>query len=233
VNDLAQPIGRFHTALGDLLAVVCPGWEPPDASNAWALAHPTEHGVTVRRWRLGEALAANPLLARQYPAELVAAIVLDHDVSLNRQLVEPLIVATSHERVLNLLLAHAEPADLVRQTGAVMAWYWASMPIGIPCPFPYAQTPRTSEIEVATAADDRSARPLDVLPPLLDHRGGCGDGLLESSRDMATVRGSNSWQCFARGIALGRSGLVPPATRHTQVQMSTPSPLVTTRRGKS
>jgi hypothetical protein len=97
---------------------------------------------------LGEALAADPHAARVQAAEVVAAIALDHDVSLDHQLVQPLLVATSHERVLDLLLRHIESTDLVRQAGAAMAWYWASMPIGIPYPFPYALTPRTTDDEI-------------------------------------------------------------------------------------
>lgn len=121
---------------------------PPDASKDWELAHPVEYQVTAGRWRLGEALASDLHAARENAAEVVAAIALDHDVSLDRQLVEPLLVATSHERVLDLLLLHLESADFVRQIGAAMAWYWASMPIGIPYPFPYALTPRSTEDQV-------------------------------------------------------------------------------------
>ena len=146
LNGSARPLDRFRAALTELLDIVCPGWVPPAAPDGEALA--IDEDVAARRWRLGEALAADPHAAREHAAEIVAAIALDHDVSLDHQLVEPLLVATCHERTLGLLLPHLESTDLVRQTGAARAWYWASMPIGIPYPFPYALTPRTTDDEV-------------------------------------------------------------------------------------
>ena len=112
-GDLAT---EFERGLDGLLAELCPEWRAPD------LLEPYDRR-NAKRMRVGQLVGARPHLAPR----VLAVVACDEDVSLNKQLIRPLLEAVGRRTVQRHLISVIDTGPAHKKVCAVRAWYWSQV----------------------------------------------------------------------------------------------------------
>ncbi|GIJ81285.1 hypothetical protein SAMN05443287_12320 [Micromonospora phaseoli] len=120
---------EFEQRLDELLAELCPDWRHPELpepyrNNDRFVAYNRRN---AKRLHLGDLLAARPEVAAAVADRLLAVIVCDEDVSSNKQLIHPLLVALGRRHVQRYLISVIETGPEHKKVCAVRAWYWSQV----------------------------------------------------------------------------------------------------------
>jgi hypothetical protein len=112
---------EFYRRFAELSAVL--GLELPDTG-----IHDYQTGE-AQRARFRQLVAATPRLPESWFGALMSTLVVDPDVSSNRQFIEPAVTAYGRRRVLETLLRYLTTGSAYERAGAANAWYWAEVPV--------------------------------------------------------------------------------------------------------
>jgi hypothetical protein len=100
--------------------VPSPRWSVGEKAQYWDYER-----CNVKRMHLGEVLRERPSDAAAFADRVLDAIVCDEDVSFNRQLIEPMIVAVGRRAVQEYLIEAVRMSAAPQKVCAVRAWYWS------------------------------------------------------------------------------------------------------------
>jgi hypothetical protein len=120
---------EFEQGLDDLLAELCPEWQPPELpepchGNQDFLAYERRN---AKRIRLGDLLTTRPDVAAEVADRVLAVIACDEDVSFNKQLIRPVLAAVGRRTVQRYLISVIESGSEHKKVCAVRAWYWSQV----------------------------------------------------------------------------------------------------------
>jgi hypothetical protein len=120
---------EFERRLDDLLAELCPEWQPPELpepyrSNQRFRAYNRRN---AKRMQLGDLLRTRPEVAVAVVDRVLDVIACDEDVSSNKQLIHPALAAVGRRTVQRYLISVIETGPEHKKVCAVRAWYWSQV----------------------------------------------------------------------------------------------------------